>query len=177
MWKARLALRLQKISAPALKLSSPVSVWRSFATGELRFLQIAPTTFCAQSLIPQHLSVACAIFCRNKDKQPVACGTFAPVLQRICSVCFGSIFRLRREFHEEWLRDEPCDATTTGLKPLFQATGVNSLLETGNMRFGAKPCSVAPRFSNPPICMCLHMCSIPRETSYDFYPPPLLERA
>jgi hypothetical protein len=45
----------------------------------------------------------------------------------------------RREFHEEWLRDEPFDATTTGLKPLFRATGVNSLLETGNMRFGAKP--------------------------------------
>ena len=41
--------------------------------------------------------------------------------------------RKRVEFHAEWLRDEPFDATTTGQ---LLSTGVNSLLETGNMRFG-----------------------------------------
>jgi len=41
--------------------------------------------------------------------------------------------RKRVEFHAEWLRDEPFDATTTGQ---LLGTGVNSLLETGNMRFG-----------------------------------------
>ena len=41
--------------------------------------------------------------------------------------------RKRVEFHAEWLRDEPFDATTTGQ---ILSTGVNSLLETGNMRFG-----------------------------------------
>jgi len=45
----------------------------------------------------------------------------------------------RFEFHAEWLRDEPCDATTTGQN---LGTGVNSLLAgrkaAGNMRFGAR---------------------------------------
>jgi hypothetical protein len=38
------------------------------------------------------------------------------------------------EFHEEWLRDGPCDATTTGLSN--SGSGVNSLPVVGNMRFG-----------------------------------------
>jgi hypothetical protein len=39
---------------------------------------------------------------------------------------FYLFLSLRRvEFHAEWLRDEPCDATTTGQ---LVSTGVNSLL-------------------------------------------------
>jgi len=40
----------------------------------------------------------------------------------------NDVFNLRKrvEFHAEWLRDEPFDATTTGQLP---GTGVNSLLD------------------------------------------------
>jgi hypothetical protein len=39
-------------------------------------------------------------------------------------------------FHEEWLRDEPCEATTTGSGVISRSPGVNSHPETGDMRFG-----------------------------------------
>jgi hypothetical protein len=71
------------------------------------------------------------------------------VLQQIYSVWERSTSLTRREFHEEWLRDEPCDATTTGLKPLFRATGVNSLLETGYMRFEGHTPKRPANFSPP----------------------------
>jgi hypothetical protein len=41
-----------------------------------------------------------------------------------------------REFHAEWLRDEPCDATATGPGSSIPGAGANSLPDTGNMRFG-----------------------------------------
>src|ERR1035441_8459181 len=58
----------------------------------------------------------------------------------------------RFEFHAEWLRDEPCDATTTGRN---LGTGVNSLLAghkpQGNMRFGAAARSRLPPAFLPPF--------------------------
>jgi hypothetical protein len=78
----------------------------------------------------------------------------------------------RREFHEEWLREEPYDATTTGLKPLFQATGVNSLLETGNMRFeGHTPFLPHDPQSTRTACAAAYVV-IPSRDVTDFYPPP-----
>jgi hypothetical protein len=55
------------------------------------------------------------------------------------NVTFEVFLSLRRVgFHEEWLRDEPFDATTTGQ---LLGTGVNSLLVfPGYMRFSGKYC-------------------------------------
>jgi hypothetical protein len=47
-------------------------------------------------------------------------------------------------FHEEWLRDEPFDATATGSGSYIQTAGANSLLETGHMRFGMRAFYLRP---------------------------------
>jgi hypothetical protein len=65
--------------------------------------------------------------------------------KRSIPVCFG-----RFEFHAEWLRDEPFDATTTG-----QNTGVPvstlswKATSPGNMRFGASSPKGRPVFQIP----------------------------
>jgi hypothetical protein len=42
------------------------------------------------------------------------------------------------EFHAEWLRDEPYDATATDPRSYIPDAGATSLLETGNMGFGKR---------------------------------------
>src|ERR1700722_15691247 len=49
-----------------------------------------------------------------------------------------SIWAAGLGFHEEWLRDEPFDATATGSGSYILTAGANSLLETGHMRFGMR---------------------------------------
>ncbi len=46
--------------------------------------------------------------------------------------------RSKPEFHAEWLRDEPYDATATDQGSYIPVAGANSLLETGYMRFGCE---------------------------------------
>ena len=63
-----------------------------------------------------------------------------------CGDGINDVFNLRKrvEFHAEWLRDEPFDATTTGQ---LLGTGVNSLLETGNMGFGERSAKLSLWFT------------------------------
>ena len=59
-----------------------------------------------------------------------------------CSISYHywNKFALRSEpeFHAEWLRDEPYDATATDPGSYILDAGANSLLGTGNMRFGCE---------------------------------------
>jgi hypothetical protein len=61
----------------------------------------------------------------------------------------GSLFGVNLGFHEEWLRDEPFDATATGSGSYIPTAGANSLLETGYMRFGMRAFLFAFRASFP----------------------------
>ena len=63
--------------------------------------------------------------------------------QRVISNEYSSLLlKSEPEFHEEWLRDGPCDATTTGLSNSgVTVSTLSRRNEAGNMRFGVQPVS------------------------------------
>ena len=148
---------------------------RLYATGELPSRLTVLTIFFGPSSTPQRLCRACVRYSKHRTSRVQGLRFLQWALLCAKTDTFSLAGRLsspRREFHEEWLRDEPCDATTTGLKPLFRATGVNSLLETGNMRFeGHTPRS--PTILSPPrtACAVAYVVFHSRDVT-DFYPPP-----
>src|SRR6185437_3035329 len=64
----------------------------------------------------------------------VTCGRMVTVLL----LSHSSLRPRRFEFHAEWLRDEPCDATTTGQNtvPVSTLSWMVARGRAGNMRFG-----------------------------------------
>src|SRR5438105_4855243 len=60
------------------------------------------------------------------------------------SVCFECVCSLSKpEFHAEWLRDGPCDATTTGLE-LSSSRPVSTLTRLGDHEIRGAQLSASP---------------------------------
>src|SRR6185437_3773609 len=67
----------------------------------------------------------------------VTSATCSPMVT-VLLLSHSSLRPRRFEFHAEWLRDEPCDATTTGQKtvPVSTLSWMAARGRAGNMRFG-----------------------------------------
>ena len=72
-------------------------------------------------------------FPRHLLAEDCTCGPQATVLK----IEYSSLLLVSEpEFHEEWLRDGPCDATTTGLGNSGVWCQLSPRQRVGNMRFG-----------------------------------------